>query len=79
MMGAASGRSKFGGLPAKDISVLDYGVRVVYPILLGIYSLNIANVLLLIGNFGAALLSTAVAVAAVSMKGSAARASDRGG
>jgi len=48
--------------------VFDYVVRVVYSILLGVYSLNISNLLFVVVNFGAALLSAGVAAAAVFMK-----------
>lgn len=53
---------------AKDISVFDYGVRVAYSVLLGIYSVGIQNVLFVIVNVGAALLSLAVAASAMRMK-----------
>jgi len=53
---------------AKDVSVFDYTVRVVYSILLGIYSLTIPNVVFVVVNFGAALLSAGVAIAAGFMK-----------
>lgn len=48
--------------------MFDYVVRVVYSILLGVYSLNISNLLFVLVNFGAALLSAGVAAAAVFMK-----------
>ena len=53
---------------AKDISLFDYGVRVVYSVLLGVYSVGIGNLVFVVVNFGAALLSAAVAVAGALMK-----------
>ena len=53
---------------AKDISIFDYGVRVVYSVLLGVYSIGIQNVVFVVVNFGAALLSAAVALSAIRMK-----------
>ena len=49
---------------AKDVSVFDYIVRVVYSVLLGIYSIGLREPVFIVVNFGAAVLSTAVAVAA---------------
>ena len=53
---------------AKDISLFDYGVRVVYSVLLGVYSVGIGNLVFVVVNFGAALLSAAVAVTGALMK-----------
>jgi hypothetical protein len=53
---------------AKDVGVLDYGVRVAYSILLGIYAIGTGDVVFVVVNFGAALLSAPVAVAASFMK-----------
>ena len=53
---------------AKDVSVFDYAVRIVYSVLLGVYSIAIGNVLFVVVNFGAALLSAGVAAAALRMK-----------
>lgn len=53
---------------AKDISLFDYAVRVVYSILLGIYSIAIGNVVFVVVNFGAALLSACVAGLGLYMK-----------
>jgi hypothetical protein len=53
---------------ARDISVLDYAIRTAYSLLLGVYSIGIQNVVFVIVNFGAALLSAGVAIAAVMMK-----------
>jgi hypothetical protein len=53
---------------AKDVSLLDYGVRIAYSVLLGIYSIGISNVVFVVVNFGAALLSAGVLAAAFVMK-----------
>jgi lipid-A-disaccharide synthase-like uncharacterized protein len=53
---------------AKDVGVFDYGVRVVYSVLLGIYAIGTGDLVFVVVNFGAALLSLAVAVAAFTMK-----------
>ena len=53
---------------AKDVGVLDYGIRVAYSILLGIYAIGTRDVVFVVVNFGAALLSAAVAAAAFVMK-----------
>jgi len=53
---------------AKDVSVFDYVVRIVYSALLGIYSVAIGNTLFVLVNFAAALLSAGVAAAALFMK-----------
>jgi len=48
---------------AEDVSVWDYALRVGYSVLLGIYSIGIGDVVFVIVNFGAAVLSLAVAIA----------------
>ena len=53
---------------AKDVSVFDYAVRVVYSVLLGIYSITIGSLVFVVVNFGAALLSAGVTIAALVMK-----------
>ena len=53
---------------AKDVSTFDYAVRTVYSLLLGVYSIGIANLVFVVVNFGAALLSAAVMVAALRIK-----------
>lgn len=53
---------------AKDLSVFDYAVRTIYSILLGIYSIGISNIVFVVVNFGAAILSAAVMVAAIDIK-----------
>jgi hypothetical protein len=53
---------------AKDVGVFDYGVRVAYSALLGIYAIGTSDVVFVVVNFGAALLSLAVAAAAFAMK-----------
>jgi len=50
---------------ARDVSVFDYAVRVIYSVLLGIYSIGLHEPVFIVVNFGAAVLSTAVALAAV--------------
>lgn len=50
---------------ARDVSVFDYVVRVIYSVLLGIYSIGLGEAVFIVVNFGAAVLSTAVAVAAL--------------
>lgn len=49
---------------AKDVGVLDYGIRVAYSVLLGIYAIGTGDLVFVIVNFGAAILSLAVAAAA---------------
>lgn len=53
---------------AKDLSVADYAIRTVYSVLLGIYSIGISNLVFVVVNFGAAILSAAVMIAAISIK-----------
>ena len=53
---------------AKDVGILDYGIRVAYSILLGIYAIGTGDAVFVVVNFGAALLSAAVAAAAFFMK-----------
>jgi hypothetical protein len=53
---------------AKDVGVFDYGIRVAYSVLLGIYAIGTGDLVFVIVNFGAALLSLAVAAAAFLMK-----------
>jgi hypothetical protein len=53
---------------AKDVGVFDYGLRVAYSVLLGIYAIGTGDLVFMVVNFGAALLSLAVAVAAFLMK-----------
>ena len=53
---------------AKDVGVFDYGLRVAYSVLLGIYAIGTGDVVFMVVNFGAALLSLAVAAAAFTMK-----------
>jgi hypothetical protein len=53
---------------AKDVSTFDYGVRTTYAVLLGIYSIGISNLLFVVVNFGAAILSAAVMVVAMRVK-----------
>lgn len=53
---------------AEDVGVFDYAIRVGYSALLGIYAMGTGDLLFVIVNFGAALLSLAVAVAAHRMK-----------
>jgi hypothetical protein len=53
---------------AKSVSVFDYAVRVVYSVLLGIYSVGISNAVFVVVNFGAAILSALVAGSAFFMK-----------
>jgi lipid-A-disaccharide synthase-like uncharacterized protein len=48
---------------AEDVSVFDYAIRVGYSVLLGIYSIGIGDVVFVVVNFGAALLSLGVAIA----------------
>ncbi|HEX3220133.1 MAG TPA: hypothetical protein VHU77_08950 [Candidatus Limnocylindria bacterium] len=48
---------------AKDVSAWDYALRVGYSVLLGIYSIGIGDIVFVIVNFAAALLSLAVAIA----------------
>lgn len=48
---------------AEDVSAWDYALRVGYSVLLGIYSIGIGDVVFVIVNFGAAVLSLAVAIA----------------
>lgn len=60
---------------ARSVSIFDYVVRVVYSVLLGVYSLGISNVVFVVVNFGAAILSACVAASALFMK----RANGRAG
>ena len=53
---------------AKDVSTFDHAVRTMYSVLLGIYSIGIANLVFVFVNFGAALLSAAVMIAALRIK-----------
>jgi len=53
---------------AKDVGVFDYGLRVVYSVLLGIYAIGTGDLVFMVVNFGAAILSLAVAGAAFVMK-----------
>jgi hypothetical protein len=53
---------------AKDVGVFDYGIRVAYSVLLGIYAIGTGDLVFVVVNFGAALLSLAVAAAAFFMK-----------
>ena len=53
---------------AKDVGVLDYGIRVAYSVLLGIYAIGTGDLVFVVVNFGAAILSLAVAGAAFGMK-----------
>jgi hypothetical protein len=53
---------------AKDVPVFDYGLRVGYSVLLGIYAIGTGDPVLMVVNFGAAHLSLAVAIAAFTMK-----------
>lgn len=50
---------------ARDVSVFDYVLRVGYSILLGIYAIGTRDLVFMVVNFGAALLSAAVAVASM--------------
>lgn len=53
---------------AQDVSVFDYGLRVAYSVLLGIYAIGTSDLVFVIVNFGAAILSLAVAIASHVMK-----------
>jgi len=53
---------------AKDVSVFDYSMRVAYSVLLGVYSIGISNPIFIAVNFGAAILSALVAIAAIRIK-----------
>lgn len=53
---------------AKDVGVFDYGLRVAYSLLLGIYAIGTGDLVFMVVNFGASLLSLAVAAAAFTMK-----------
>lgn len=53
---------------AKDVGVFDYGLRVAYSVLLGIYAIGTGDLVFVVVNFGAAVLSLAVAAAAFLMK-----------
>lgn len=53
---------------ARDVGVLDYGIRVAYSVLLGIYAIGTGDPVFVVVNFGAAVLSAAVAAAAFFMK-----------
>jgi hypothetical protein len=53
---------------AKDVGVFDYGLRVAYSVLLGIYAIGTGDLVFVVVNFGAAFLSLAVAAAAFLMK-----------
>ena len=50
------------------MGVFDYGLRVGYSALLGIYAIGTGDPVFMVVNFGAALLSLAVAIAAFTMK-----------
>lgn len=53
---------------AKDVGIFDYAIRVAYSILLGIYAIGTGDLVFVIVNFGAALLSAAVAAVAWRVK-----------
>jgi lipid-A-disaccharide synthase-like uncharacterized protein len=53
---------------AKDVGVFDYAVRVAYSVLLAVYAIGTGDIVFVVVNFGAAILSAAVASAAFSMK-----------
>jgi len=53
---------------AKDVGVFDYAVRVAYSVLLGVYAIGTGDVIFVVVNFGAAVLSAAVTAAAHVMK-----------
>src|SRR5947207_13410420 len=53
---------------ATDVGVFDYGLRVAYSSLLGIYAIATGDPVFMVLNFGAALLSLAVASAAFTMQ-----------
>ena len=53
---------------ARDVSVFDYGLRVAYSVLLGIYAIGTSDLVFVIVNFGAAILSLAIAIASHVMK-----------
>src|SRR5438093_3520742 len=53
---------------AKDVGVFDYGLRVAYSTLLGGYASGTGDQVFVVVNFGAALLSLAVAAAAFAVK-----------
>ena len=53
---------------AKDVGVLDYAIRVAYSILLGIYAIGTGDLVFVIVNLGAAMLSAGVAAMAWRMK-----------
>jgi len=53
---------------AKDVGVFDYGLRVAYSVLLGIYAIGTDDLVFVVVNVGAAILSLAVAAAAFVMK-----------
>ena len=53
---------------AKDVGVFDYGLRVGYSALLGIYAIGTGDPVFMVVNFGAAVLSLAVAIVAFTMK-----------
>jgi len=48
--------------------VFDYGLRVAYSVLLGIYAIGTDDLVFVVVNIGAAILSLAVAAAAFVMK-----------
>lgn len=48
---------------AADVSVFDYALRVAYSVLLGIYAVGKSDLVFIVMNFGAAVLSLAVAIA----------------
>src|SRR5579859_4539640 len=54
---------------AKDVGVFDYAVRVAYSVLLGVYAIGTGDVVFVVVNFGAAILSAVVTAAAFFMKG----------
>jgi lipid-A-disaccharide synthase-like uncharacterized protein len=58
---------------AEDVSAWDYALRVGYSVLLGIYSIGIGDPVFVTVNFGAAVLSLAVAIASRRMQENPAR------
>jgi uncharacterized protein with PQ loop repeat len=53
---------------AEGVSTLDYVVRIVATVLLGVYSISMRNWTFIIVNFGSALLSAAVFAAATKIR-----------
>jgi len=66
--GANQLRLLFVKQEAKDVSVFDYALRVAYSVLLGIYAIGTGDFVFTVVNFGAALLSLAVAIVAHRLK-----------